>query len=81
VTALFLIHFDEWDQKSARPRNRTPDPLLKKPTDRFCQILPEEALPARFQQVGAISETHFLLCFPRFFLPFAAVFRNLRYVS
>src|ERR1700688_1837520 len=52
----------------------------QKPTDRFCQILPEEALPARFQQVRTILRNALSPSFSPILLAFAVVFRNLRYV-
>ncbi len=61
-------------------RDSNPRPSASKPFDLLCQILPEEWLIERIQQVGANSRN---LLSPSFIFVcrlFAAVFRTLRYI-
>ena len=55
-----------------------PTSYLMKPFDSLCQILPEEWLIERNQQVGANSSNQLSPCLPAFYRRIAVVFRDLR---
>jgi hypothetical protein len=74
------IVFSQAVENMVRPEGFEPPTLCLEADRPLCQILPEEALPARFQQVRAILRNPLSPSFSPILLPFAVVFRNLRYV-